>query len=71
MARPCARPTCSKPAAATLSYDYAGSQVWIDHLTIDDHPMQHDLCLTHADKTTPPVGWLLTDRRHITYLQTA
>ncbi|MDH3706157.1 MAG: DUF3499 domain-containing protein [Acidimicrobiia bacterium] len=63
MARSCARPTCAEPAATTLSYDYAASTVWVDHLEVDDHPMNHDLCLGHADRLVVPQGWLLEDRR--------
>lgn len=62
-ARGCARPSCSAQAAATLSYDYATSQVWIEHLHLERHPMTHDLCLRHADTLTVPVGWIRRDLR--------
>jgi len=63
MARSCARPTCFDSAATTLSYDYGSGTVWIDHLSVEGHPMTHDLCLGHADRLVVPQGWLLEDRR--------
>jgi hypothetical protein len=63
MSRKCARPGCSAPAEATLSYAYAQRQVWLDPLARDDSPANHDLCRTHADRTRPPKGWELVDRR--------
>jgi hypothetical protein len=63
MPRQCARPGCSAPAATTLSYDYAGSTVWLDALEDDDHPARHDLCGRHADRLSVPNGWRLEDRR--------
>jgi hypothetical protein len=63
MSRHCARPSCTTIAAATLSYEYAASMVWIEHLHLEAHPMTHDLCVRHADGTTVPVGWELRDVR--------
>ena len=66
MARRCARPTCQELAEVTLSYDYAGRNVWLDHLAADDDPANHDLCARHAERVTPPQGWVLHDRRVVT-----
>ncbi len=63
MNRTCARPTCSVSAAATMSYDYQAQIVWMEELHIESHPMTHDLCATHADRSTPPSGWELRDQR--------
>ena len=63
MKRHCARPTCSVAAAATMSYDYESQVVWIEDLHPEDHPMTHDLCAQHADRSTPPSGWELRDER--------
>jgi hypothetical protein len=63
MARRCARPTCSDPAAATLRFDYRSRQVWLQALDAESDPAAHDLCDRHADRTEPPVGWELDDRR--------
>lgn len=63
MSRSCARPTCSVSAAATMSYDYESQVVWIEGLHPESHPMTHDLCAVHADRSTPPKGWELRDER--------
>lgn len=61
--RNCARPGCGEPAAATLTYHYAGRQVWLDDLDEEREPAAHDLCSGHSDGVTVPVGWALDDRR--------
>ena len=63
MKRHCARPTCSVAAAATMSYDYDSQVVWIEDLHPEGHPMTHDVCAQHADRSTPPSGWELRDER--------
>ena len=63
MTRQCARPGCSQPATATLTYDYAGQTAWLERLAAEPHPMTHDLCATHADRLSVPQGWRLEDRR--------
>ena len=63
MTRSCARPDCSEPATATLTYDYTGQAVWLDSLAFEDHPAAHDLCSRHADRLRAPQGWDLVDRR--------
>lgn len=69
MRRSCARPGCGEAATATLSYDYAGATVWLESLTPEGHPMTHDLCEPHADRTAPPRGWKLVDRRRVVVLE--
>ena len=63
MTRSCARPGCSLPAVATLSYDYGDRTVWLEPLHAQSHPANHDLCARHADRLSPPNGWRLEDRR--------
>ena len=63
--RCCARPGCHKVAATTLSFLYAQQIVWIDDLHVEDSPANHDLCTVHADRTRPPRGWELSDRRSV------
>ncbi len=70
MSRICARPGCNVEAAATLSYAYADSEVWVDHLAATDHPMHHDLCAEHAATLRVPKGWHLRDRRGAAALHT-
>lgn len=64
MRRSCARPGCGQVAEATLSYDYRAATVWLDPLSPEGHPMTHDLCDAHAERTAPPRGWELIDQRH-------
>ncbi len=63
MSRRCARPGCGQPATTTLSYAYDQRQVWLDELWPENSPANHDLCTRHADRTQPPKGWELRDRR--------
>jgi hypothetical protein len=63
MTRSCARPGCSLPAVATLSYDYGNRTVWLEALHVEAHPATHDLCPRHANRLSPPNGWPLEDRR--------
>lgn len=63
MSRRCARPGCGQNADTTLSFDYSSRQVWLDDLAEHDSPANHDLCRRHADRTQPPKGWAIRDRR--------
>lgn len=63
--RRCARPGCGRPATTTLSYAYAQRTVWLDDLHAEDSPANHDLCGPHADRTQPPKGWDMSDRRQV------
>ena len=65
MTRQCARPGCSQPAVATLTYDYGNQAAWLDRLAPEPHPMTHDLCETHAERLSVPQGWWLEDRRTV------
>jgi hypothetical protein len=38
--------------------------VWLDDLAAERDPHAYDLCTVHADRTKPPSGWHLEDRRH-------
>ena len=51
---------CQLDAAALLSYDYTDAKVWLDD---SRQGPGHLLCAKHADRFTPPVGWVLVDRR--------
>lgn len=47
-----------------MSFAYEERQVWVgDHPGTVDPGAAYSLCDRHADRVTPPVGWLLTDRR--------
>ena len=63
MIRGCSRPSCADVAAATFVYDYGARTTWLGPLAGERHPMAYDLCRTHADHLTVPLGWRLVDRR--------
>lgn len=65
MARRCARPDCAAAAATTLIYHYGEATGWLEQLTDDLNPMNHDLCDRHADSFSVPRGWQLRDRRAV------
>jgi hypothetical protein len=67
--RQCSRTACAAPAAVTLTYEYARSQVWLDALSDERDPHGYDLCADHAARLSVPLGWHLVDRRRP--LQTA
>jgi hypothetical protein len=60
--RHCARPGCSRAAAASLTFDYRSRQVWLSDLG-EASPASHDLCLQHADGLRVPRGWTKEDVR--------
>lgn len=55
--RQCSRSSCSRPAAATLTYVYADSTVVVGQLSATAEPHCYDLCAHHADRFTAPRGW--------------
>ena len=60
----CSKPSCPRPAAAALSYNYgARTAVLQDALHTESSPHLHRLCSTCADKLRPPLGWDLLDDR--------
>lgn len=64
--RQCSKTGCSESATATLSYQYAHAQVWLDPLHHERDPHAYDLCERHAARLTAPQGWRLRDRREAT-----
>lgn len=68
--RHCARPSCGGAASASLTYDYASRTVWLDHLG-DSAEGSWGMCAAHAAGLTVPVGWALSDRRHLIELRPA
>jgi len=55
--RRCSRASCSKPAAATLTYVYADSTAVLGPLATYAEPHGYDLCDQHAGRLTAPRGW--------------
>lgn len=63
MARLCARPSCSAPAAATFNFDGLNRIVWINPLVDTPVCSAGDLCARHAERLQPPRNWELRDAR--------
>ncbi|EYT93997.1 hypothetical protein CcI156_06545 [Frankia sp. CcI156] len=55
--RRCSRSACSAAAVATLTYAYAESTAVLGPLSPYVEPHSYDLCGTHADRLTVPLGW--------------
>ncbi|GAA3588310.1 hypothetical protein GCM10022198_09830 [Klugiella xanthotipulae] len=58
-ARLCSKAICGRPAAFTLTYDYAGCAMAIGPLSPTADPNSYDLCQIHSDRLTPPANWTL------------
>ena len=63
MARLCARPSCSAPAAATFNFDGLNRIVWLNDLADPTVCSAGDLCARHAERLQPPRNWELRDAR--------
>lgn len=59
---------CGTPAATFMTFDYAARAVWLDDLGASSEIPGYALCVDHADRLTPPMGWSLADRRTVTPL---
>lgn len=57
--RRCSRPSCTRHAAATLTYVYADSTAVLGPLSPAVEPHNYDLCESHAVRLTAPRGWEL------------
>jgi len=55
--RQCTKTSCSRPAAATLTYVYADSAVVVGQLSAAAEPHSYDFCAFHAERFTAPRGW--------------
>ena len=55
--RLCSKNFCALPASATLTYVYADQEAVVGPLSAVREPHTYDLCQTHADRLTAPVGW--------------
>jgi hypothetical protein len=47
----------------TLALRYGDREVLVGELAPDTDPSLVDLCLEHADRLTPPLGWRIVDQR--------
>ncbi len=59
MSRPrrCSKPSCARPAVATLTYVYADSTAVLGPLATYAEPHCYDLCQQHSERMTAPRGW--------------
>jgi hypothetical protein len=63
MAHLCARPGCTAPAAATITFDGLRRIVWLNSLAEAAAYSAGDLCRRHAEHLRPPRNWELRDTR--------
>lgn len=63
MSRLCARPGCTAPATATITFDGLRRIVWISPLAEAAAYSAGDLCRRHAERLNPPRNWDLRDTR--------
>jgi hypothetical protein len=56
-ARRCSKPSCTKPAVATLTYVYADCTAVLGPLATYAEPHCYDLCQSHSERLTAPRGW--------------
>ena len=63
MSRLCARPGCTAPATATITFDGLRRIVWISPLAEAAAYSAGDLCRRHAERLGPPRNWELRDTR--------
>lgn len=61
--RTCSRIGCSTFAAATAAMRYDERSTLLTDLAADPDPGMVDLCLDHAARLTPPMGWTIADLR--------
>jgi Protein of unknown function (DUF3499) len=55
---------CSSPATSLMSFAYDDGAVWLrDLAAMPAIGIDYALCEMHANRFTPPVGWVLTDSR--------
>lgn len=59
---------CGSPAGTKMTFDYAAGAVWLEDVVAAADGPGYLLCVDHADRLTPPLGWTLTDRRSVTPL---
>lgn len=55
---------CAAPSTVLMTYVYAERLIWLGDL---DGPIDsgagYAMCEKHANRLSPPVGWMLNDRR--------
>ena len=60
----CTKPSCARPGAVVLSYDYAAKRAILDDPADGQQsPHVYVLCTACAERLRPPNGWELHDLR--------
>jgi hypothetical protein len=60
----CSKPSCTRPGAVVLAYDYAERKAVLDDPASGQlSPHVYIMCTKCAEKLEPPKGWELEDRR--------
>ena len=55
--RTCSRASCTNAAIKTLTYVYSDSTAVLGPLATYAEPHNYDLCASHSERLTVPVGW--------------
>ena len=55
--RTCSRASCTNAAIRTLTYVYSDSTAVLGPLATYAEPHSYDLCASHSERLTVPVGW--------------
>ena len=55
--RTCSRASCANAAIKTLTYVYSDSTAVLGPLATYAEPHNYDLCASHSERLTVPVGW--------------
>lgn len=66
--RLCTRNGCRDHARVSLTFQYASSVIWLDHLADERQPGVYELCDTHWRRFVSPNGWQIDDRRRVDVL---
>jgi hypothetical protein len=69
--RTCGKQHCTRPAEATIALRYGERLVVLGNLLADHNPNLLELCMRHADRLSPPVGWDVRDDRTLRWATTA
>lgn len=63
--RTCAKMRCDAEPVATITLRYTEREVLVGDLLPERDPNLLDLCREHVERMTPPVGWIVHDRRAV------
>lgn len=61
--RRCTKSGCQSNAVATLTYIYADSTAVLGPLSTFVEPHAYDLCVSHSEKLTVPMGWTVIQHK--------